>query len=90
MASSNEGSVERKRRVPLGQRPLSVRTRAGRGQAGSTSERARARRRGRRGGHDCLFREPEEQSVLGYQRIVEIGVLARGEARKAELRMKTQ
>ena len=47
-----------------------------------------ARRRGRRVDAEVLFQEPEEQSVLGYRRTIEVGALVLGEGRKSGVAMK--
>ena len=62
--------------------------RADRTRAGSTSERASEARRRGHVDMEVLFQEPEEQSVLGYRRTIEVGALVLGEGRKSGVAMK--
>ena len=83
------GEARNVRRVPLANGPCW----SGRGPDADRRAVRRAgaaRRRGRRVDAEVLFQEPEEQSVLGYRRTIEVGALVLGEGRKSGVAMKTQ
>ena len=80
------GEARDVRRVPLANGPC----RPGRGPDADRRAVRRAgaaRRCGRRVDAEVLFQEPEEQSVLGYRRTIEVGALVLSEGRKSGVAM---